>query len=774
MISIRSALFAGALVIGSVAYAEGYDYTVDVHGGVIRDDATKSIGIVFNGGEDDLPISLEKDITRVKSITQDQYAADALIAIGEGQTLSLQMAMMANGVRPLAFGAFPGVGRLSPLLDRMEFDTGVTGPSTGITVNANLEMPGKTFAKFGVGKVAIAGNFSAIVEQNAGSMVYTNLGGNSALTIVGDGAVYDYSSTTAADFPELVSTMTELQGEEVVVSSQRVVPIQDFLVGEGNVVRIENAHLAKYSSNGSGVGIASDGGIGLLKIVGDSLLESAITIAGSNGYGAIYQKSGVVNNSIASKAVIVANQGYGYYELETGEYQQVNDAIVGRNGQGVFAQYGGVAAQQSGSFILGALGGCGVFYQGAGQFSQLNSQGNIQLGNGESGGFGSWTIDGPEAITEVGNAINGGRFVLANATDESEWVLNVNNGGELRCESVVCAKTRDGDAKGYVNFNGGVLCKDFVSGPIFGNSSEYDPVDRVTLFKGGMTVRAEVDECSLDVPINAPSGLGVVEIPWSDVTTKFLGSPVVKIVGDGYGATAYADFDSESRTVTGIRITSPGCDYTHATAQVYYGTSGEGTHTLFTEIECELGEQESGGITKTGPGTLVLNGKNTYTGPTVISEGIVKLGGNDVLGPGSALVMNGGIIDLNDSRQVFAGFSGDSTTSIINSAGEDRTIHLSGLVIDMDEIRAGKVATNDFANVVFEPNATIKLRHAEDGNMDQNAKYTLMKFVGESIPKSLPEMDESVYKKLDTGWRILVTEDSAVLRHVDGSIYIFY
>ena len=46
----------------------------------------------------------------------------------------------------------------------------------------------------------------------------------------------------------------------------------------------------------------------------------------------------------------------------------------------------------------------------------------------------------------------------------------------------------------------------------------------------------------------------------------------------------------------------------------------------------------TGGINKTGPGTLVLTGENVYTGPTLINEGILKLG--DGATNGSAALSN--------------------------------------------------------------------------------------------------------------------------------------
>jgi autotransporter-associated beta strand protein len=54
----------------------------------------------------------------------------------------------------------------------------------------------------------------------------------------------------------------------------------------------------------------------------------------------------------------------------------------------------------------------------------------------------------------------------------------------------------------------------------------------------------------------------------------------------------------------------------------------------------------SGGITKIGTGTLVLNGANTYTGPTTVNAGTLLLGSGATLSTSSMTIGNGGVLDL--------------------------------------------------------------------------------------------------------------------------------
>lgn len=536
-------------------------------------------------------------------------------------------------------------------------------------------------------------------------------------------------------------------------------------------VRIENSRLyvpglLGEPAVGGALYVGAAGAQGYVEIDGaSSVVSNRVVLGQLGGAGALYLRDGTLVNLGPTGGTYghVGDAGsYGYLE-QAGGYLRLarahrigfyRNAAKGRT-TGVMALLGGTAecvqwdGQTSGAAInLGVDGAAGHLYMKGGS---LTTHGNVlrfgEYNGAHVNGYGIVTME------EGARLIQEERLDLGYSCDFTA-ILNL-NGGVLEANSLAKAtisdkSIQDSDgfswrgSKGYVNFNGGTFrMRDVNVAKVFDNA-----LNRITVFAGGATIDTNGRDRTLDYPLEAPEGNGVISIDTTGLLDReWVGSPYIAIenVGDsaGYGATVYADFDSTTRRVTGVHVVSPGCNYTAAQAVIHYGVQACFTNAV------TLGTSTSGGLTKTGEGTLTINCANTFTGAVAVEAGTLKVNADGAL-PASApvSVAAGATLDLN-GRPMAATSLGAAGGSVKNG-----TLTLpNALTFDLAAAKAGKCVSYADGAFRFPKGASVALTNT-DVRDEKDRFYTLFKVTGEGSLEGTPTLvndDLSPWTLVNTG-----------------------
>ena len=580
-----------------------------------------------------------------------------------------------------------------------------------------------------------------------------------------------------------------------------VFPVNDIVVNaKSGSVEITNSLvtgdcvLPAADTEGIVVGLGS--GVGWMEIVDSTVTNHLVVGYGKGSVGTFIAKdSSMFLIGEAAGKLSAANLTAVNFGGKGHSYAEFDNCQITINGYPYFSHFGAasVCVQRGGTLNVNNYLGSGTagVYLGAhrGSDNANHSEAHYLLtdggraehtqelyvaSEGNDGAYDHYTY----AVLTVSGA--GSKFTTANQTSigdspQATGIINVRDGGTYSGKNLLGGYSNN-HGESFFNFCGGTYeykgwGEPMLFGETGGTTQKTAPLTRVTVFgEGGELLCSSSDTGkSLGQPITAPSGKGVKEIAWTDTETEFETCPSVRIEGDGKGASAIVNWDSATRKVTGITVTSPGNDYQTAQACLRIGSN---TNLLY--LACTLEENDtSGGMTfrHTGGGRITFDQANTYRGETVFwssrTDGRFKVTNANAFRTSAAIKLQSGKLELAEDVTIAAlgvpmKFQGGQVSG---SADGWNVIPEGRMVIDLKDVVAGEqytVANN--ANLVLP--SSIPLLNGDSAALDENVKYMIL-MLPKNYSGTLP-----VFTGLPENWHVSRTATGFRLSHDRGGMLI--
>lgn len=198
-----------------------------------------------------------------------------------------------------------------------------------------------------------------------------------------------------------------------------------------------------------------------------------------------------------------------------------------------------------------------------------------------------------------------------------------------------------------------------------------------------------------DVDPNWTINAGVGNVPWGNTATDsaIFGSTGGAVEVDGTLNVQNLTFNSDLYSIVDTNATLGSLNLSAVSALTV--TTAAHTATVNTVL---AGAGTT--LTKSGAGTLVLGGTNTFAGAFVIGAGTVQLTNNSALGTtaGSTSIASGGALDLN-GRTIAEGFVATGNGGIIGAGGTNGALYNSdtaNLAIISGTINQGAAGSRNF------------------------------------------------------------------------------
>ncbi len=524
--------------------------------------------------------------------------------------------------------------------------------------------------------ISLTGAAGSVLENGAatGNVVLT-VGGDNTSTLFA-GTIQNGAAATLG-LTKLGTGQLTLSGNNTYTGNTTVSAGSLFITGTQTGNSTTSAGPAFVLGGTAGTSV-----LNLSGTISSYLQFTGATVAGAN---AIYnQTAGTASFTSTSTTVssFLSNHASGFGSLN------ITGGTTNILGRFILARNGAATAYVGGSGTLNINGEWGmIVYTTAGALGSLTiGPGGTVDRTGASSNFGVFM----EQANQYGVFnITGGTFITTNRAvvlgngnggNNNTGFLNLAGGTFTTGSNVAQSAGTSTGQNTYINLAGGTLRATATLSNAFPgtvaaqtvtvtNFGAIDNVGTAQDFTGGLTVDTNGNSVTIQNPVVAATADGVAQ---SSLTVTggsgYVGAPLVQFIGGtlaagGTPAAGYAVISGGE--VTEIVITSPGT-YTSAPTVVLTGGGGTGASVTVGTLVANT----SGGLTKTGLGTLTLSGVNTYTGGTFVNEGTLALGGasGTILADVGNVTINGGTLDVNTRAESVATVSLQSG-SITGSTG---------------------------------------------------------------------------------------------------------
>ncbi len=566
---------------------------VTINGGTLSVGAANTVGTITNNGGA-LSVGATGNLT-AGAIAN--FSTSCSLSVAAGGVLSASSYTAAYN--PSSF-AVNGTMNLTGLLTLSTASTwGISG--TGTINAAGYVNQNYTNITFNAQRLNLGGSGIANGASNGNSITFNGT------TI---GAYADWSSSLGLTLTGS-NTFNTLDSKDS--ATARTVALSGVLSGAGSLTKTGTGTLTLSGTN---------------TYSGGTTVTNGVLTAGNAaalGTGAVTLNGGTldINSYNVANAIVLSGGTLAGYDNSTlsGIFSGTGGLV--KSGTGTLTlsgsnAYTGGTAISNGKVVLGANTGLGTnTVTLSGGTLDINSK-SVANAIALSGGMltGDGTLSGVVSGTGSLTKTTSGTLTLSaintytGGTTVNAGTLNLNNGGS------------GGAIRGTVTVNGGAVLR-LAYGDALGYFSDVTAVSTINLVGGTLTSAAGANQTTTaKIYMTGGAINGTINLDLYSNTSS---------------VTTYASASESTISVTTMRLRQNDTVFTVA--------DGAAARDLVISSSIGNGAEGNHNIIKTGAGTMVLTGSNTFTGSVTVNNGTLAAGNDAAFGTGS-VALNGGTLDL--------------------------------------------------------------------------------------------------------------------------------